>query len=103
MTAIPSLDKLVELLTGGDNGNPEHLWFHKVARVGGAAAAAPVAGRWTSLWQYDGSLGPGAAPGGSPRIPTNATNGGLKQTDPGGGRQKWCLASGGVAITGRIP
>ncbi len=91
MASIGDLSELVDLLTGGGAGPPEQAWFSKLPTVsGGAAAAAPVAGRMTSLWQYDGSPSFGAAPGAA-RYPTNATQGALKQTDPGGGRQKWLI------------
>src|SRR5262245_52059430 len=70
------------------------MW--KDARVSGAAAAAVIAGRMTSLWQYEGTPAHGAAPGAA-AIPDNATNGGWKQADPGGGRQKWLHSLGGVA------
>jgi hypothetical protein len=92
MGAITSLSDLCNRLTGGASGAPEHIFAYKDARVGGAAAAAAVLGRWTSLWQYEGFPSHGAAPGAA-AIPDNTTTGGLKQTDPGGGMQKWFLGA----------
>lgn len=75
--------------------------FYKDARVGAAAAVAPVAGQITSLWQYDGSPSDGAAPT-TVAIPTNSTAGALKQANAGGGRQKYLMhvaAASGAAGT----
>jgi hypothetical protein len=92
MTAFADLHELVNRATGGNSGAPEFISWHKESRVGGAAAATPIAGQPISLWQYEGSPSHGAAPTGSMVNPTNATAGALKQTDPGGGRQKWLLS-----------
>lgn len=104
MTAIADLSDLVNRLTGGASGTPDPRWFFKVARHDGAAVTAvPIAGRPYSLWRYDGSPGPGAAPT-SWANPDNTTNGGLEQADPGGGRQKWLTqfgASGLVRVAAR--
>lgn len=103
MTAIASLDSLVQKLTGGDNGNPENLHWFKAAKVAGADPTAPIAGRLMSLWRYDGSPSGGAVPTTVATL-DNTTTGGLKQTDPGGGRQKWlhslwaCSLIGGTLI-----
>lgn len=88
MTAFADLNELVNRMTGGNSGLPEFPFFHKEARVAGAAATATIAGEFTSLWQYEGYPAHGAAPG-AVAIPDNTTNGGIKQTDPTGGRQKW--------------
>ena len=98
MAAISDLSDLINRETGGNSGTPENLWFHKVARIAGAAATAPIAGRMASLWTYGGSPSAGVAPGAWAN-PTNATAGALKQTDPGGGREKWLtgLFAGGLA------
>lgn len=93
MASIGDLSELIDLLTGGGAGAPEQLWCTKLPTVSaGTAAVAPVTGRMTSLWQYDGSPSFGAAPGAA-RYPTNATQGALKQADPGGGRQKWLVGA----------
>lgn len=96
MAAVASLSDLVNLLTGGGSGAPEPIWFHKQARVAGAAAPATIIGRPTSLWTYDGQPAAGVAPT-TVAVPDNTTDGGLKQTDPGGSREKWlhaCLCTG---------
>ena len=92
MGAIADLDTLLNLITGGGAGAPETVWWFKDSRVGAAAAPATVAGRWTSLWAYDGQPSDGAAPGAAAN-PTNATSGALKQTDAGGGRQKYLISA----------
>ncbi len=93
MTAFADVHELINRATGGNSGSPEYISWGKVSRVSGAAAAAPIAGQRTSLWEYEGSPSHGAAPAGSAVYPTNATAGALQQTDPGGGRQKWLLSS----------
>lgn len=90
MTALTDLSDLINRASGGNSGTPENLWFFKAARDGGAAATAPIAGRPASLWRYDGSPSAGATPT-TVAIPDNTTAGGLKQVDPGGGRQKWLV------------
>lgn len=89
MTAFASISQTIESFTGGASGAPETIGVFKDSRVGASAAAATIAGRWTSLWQYNGQPAHGSAPGGTARIPDNTTDGGIKQTDPGGSRQKW--------------
>lgn len=101
MTAITDLSDLINLSTGGGSAAAQNAFFFKAARVAGAAATAPIAGRPASLWTYDGSTGPGAAPG-AVAIPTNATAGALPFTSPGGGRESWLVqawATGLVAGT----
>lgn len=70
------------------SGRAQHLFFFKDINIAGVAAANSAANRWSSAWQLDGSPAGGAVPG-AVAIPDNTTNGGLKQTDPGGGRQLW--------------
>jgi hypothetical protein len=43
MAAITDLSDLINLQTGGNNGNLENIFFHKVPRVAGVAATAPMA------------------------------------------------------------
>jgi hypothetical protein len=88
MAAFADLSELVNRATGGNNGNPECLFPWKDSRVAGAAAVSTVAGRLTSLWQYDGQPAGGSAPG-AVAAPTRATAGAIGQANPGGGRQKW--------------
>jgi len=89
MAAITDLSDLVNLSTGGNSGTPELRPFFKDARVDAAAAAAPIAGRMTSLWMYEGNPSGAAAPGTTVLYPDNTTTGGIIQTSPGGGRTKW--------------
>jgi hypothetical protein len=96
MTALADLSDIVNRCTGGSSGTPELLFFYRDSRVGAGAAAATVAGRMTSLWRYEGSPAGGAAPGGVMN-PNNTTDGGLKQANPGGGRQKWLIGATAVA------
>jgi hypothetical protein len=97
MAALTDLSALVNRVTGGNNGNPQHLTTWIDSRVGAAAAQAPVANRWTSLWQYNATLG------GSGALPTTATNparnvaGAFGQNDPTGGRQLWLLGIEGYS------
>lgn len=90
MGALADISAVVNRETGGNSGTPETIWFHKQPRLAGAAATATIIGRPASLWRYDGQPGAGVAPT-TAAIPDNTTNGGLKQTDPGGGREKWLM------------
>lgn len=97
MSAIASLSDLVNRATGGNSGTPQAKTFWKDSRVGAAAAVSPVAGRMSSLWEYNGTPSHGIPPT-TVAIPDNTTDGGLKQTDPGGGRQLW-LTGGSVTAS----
>jgi hypothetical protein len=100
MTAFTNLDDLVSKSSGA---NVQNLAWFKDGRVGAAAATAPVAGKWTSMWQYNGAPGAGSAPGGTARNPTRATAGALGQTNPGGGRQLFLTgASAILSIAGTL-
>lgn len=89
MGSINGLDDAINKLTGGNNGNPENLWWFKVPRIGASAAPSLVAGRHQSLWQYSGNPCNGAVPGGTARNPTRTTDGALGQADATGGRTKY--------------
>ena len=97
MAALTDLSALVNRVTGGNNGNPQHLTAWIDSRVGAAAAQAPVVNRWTSLWRYNSTLG------GSGALPAAATNparnvaGAFGQNDPTGGRQLWLLGIEGYS------
>jgi len=93
VTALTDISDCINRETGGSSGAPETIWWHKQARVAGAAPTAPIAGRPMSLWRFDGQPALGAVPG-AVAIPDNTTDGGLKQTDPAGGTQKWMLGGG---------
>lgn len=96
MGAILSLSDLANKLTGGNNGIPQHLWFWMDNRVQAAAAASPVTGRYTSLWQYNKSNGANGAAPTTVAAPTRATLGALGQANPTGGRQLWLLGMEGT-------
>lgn len=98
MAAITDLSDLINRATGGNSGTPENIWWHKVSRVSGVAPASITSGRMISFWQYDGSPSAGAVPT-SGAIPDNTTTGGLRQANPGGGRQKWLIQAGAVVNT----
>lgn len=92
MAALTDLSDLINLQTGGNSGTPENIFFHKVPRVAGAAATAPIAGRGCSLWRYDGMPAAGAVPT-SAAIPNSTLQGAIPFTAPGGSREKWLIGA----------
>ena len=90
MPALTDLSDIINRVTGGADGTPEHLFFWKDARIGAAAAPALIAGRLASLWQYNGFPAGGAVPGAA-AAPTNVTVGSLLQNNAGNNREKWLL------------
>lgn len=92
MAALTDLSDLLNRMTGGNNGSPENIFFHKVARIAGATAVVPIAGRGTSLWQYDGMPAGGAVPTAG-AIPDRTTAGAIPFTAPGGTREKFLISS----------
>jgi hypothetical protein len=93
MAALTDLSDLLNRQTGGNNGAPENLFFHKVPRVAGAAATAPIAGRGCSLFRYEGMPAGGAVPTAA-AIPDRATVGAMPFSAPGGGREKLLIGAG---------
>jgi len=93
MAALTDLSDLINRLTGGNNGTPETQFWHKLPRVAGAAATAPIAGRPASAWLYDGYPAGGAVPTAG-AIPDRTTTGALTFTAPGGGREKFLISAG---------
>lgn len=93
MAALTDLSDLINRQTGGNNGTPENVFYHKVPRVGGAAAVATIAGRGSSLWTYDGYPAGGTNPGAA-AIPTRTTQGAIPFTAAGGAREKWLISAG---------
>ena len=96
MTAIGNVSELINRFTGGNGGTPEEFHWWKYSTIAGAAVTwqAAVA---QSLWMHDGIPGPGAAPGGTWRNPTRATDGALRMTNPSAGRQRWLRSMFGSA------
>ena len=92
MPALADLSALINRQSGGNNGNPENVFFHKVPRVAGAAATAAIGGRGCSLWTYDGMPAGGAVPT-SAAIPNNTTQGALPFTAATGGRDKHLIGA----------
>jgi hypothetical protein len=99
MAALTDLSDLVNRSTGGNSGTPQNVFFHKVARIAGAAPPATIAGRWHSLWTYDGYPAGGSAPG-AVAAPTSATTGALPFTSPGGGRESWLTQAWATGLVG---
>jgi hypothetical protein len=99
MGALTDLSALVNRLTGGNSGTPEHIWFYKNSRVNGAVATV-ISSKWFSLWEYEGQPSHGSPATSTGAALDNTTIGGLRQTDPGGGRQKWLL--GFEAVTNQV-
>ena len=87
MAAIADLSELINLQTGGNNGNPENIFYHKVPRVAGTAATNPIGGRGCSFWTYDGMPTGGAVPT-TGSIPDRTTQGAIPFTPATGGRDK---------------
>lgn len=82
---ISSLSDAVLKLTGGSNGNPEAIWWFKDPT---SVAYTVTLGRMYSLWTYAGNPCVGTAPTAS-AVPTNATDGSMRQTNASGGRTKY--------------
>lgn len=82
---LGALDTLVSKRTGGSNGNPQYVDFHKDWREGGAARPNTVINQWYSLWTLEGRPSAGATPGAFAN-PTNATAGAQQQANATGGR-----------------
>ena len=97
MANFNDFNEVINRMTGGNSGNPENLFSWIDNRIDSAAAAATVAGKWSSLWKYNKHPGGSGATPTSAAVPDNTTRGGLMQTDPSGGREKWLLGIGCVA------
>lgn len=101
MAAITDLSDLINRQTGGNSGSPENFFFHKVPRVGGNAATAPIIGRGCSLWLYDGMPTGGDTPT-SAVIPDRTTKGAINFTAPGGGRDKHLIGASITPLTSGV-
>jgi hypothetical protein len=92
MAAITDLSDLINRQSGGNNGNPENIFFHKVPRVAGVAATSPIAGRGCSLWTYDGMPAKGDTPT-TGAIPDRTTQGAIPFTAPSGSIDKHLIGA----------
>lgn len=101
MPAITDLSDLINRQTGGNSGLPENIFFHKVPRVAGVAATAPIAGRGCSLWEYDGMPAKGAVPT-TAAIPDRTTQGAIPFTAPTGGRDKHLIGTSITPLTAGV-
>ena len=101
MAAITDLSDLINRQTGGNSGTPENIFFHKVPRVAGVAATAPLSGRGCSLWTYDGMPAGGAVPT-SAAIPDRTTTGAIPFTAPGGSRDKHLIGASIAPLTAGV-
>jgi hypothetical protein len=93
MAALTDLSDLINRQTGGNNGAPDNVFFHKVPRIAGVAAPALISGRAASLWTFDGMPGGAGAPGAA-SIPTRTSAGAIPFTAPATGRDKLQLSIG---------
>ncbi len=99
MPAITDLSDLINLSTGGGAAPPQTSFFYKAPRVAGAASTATIAGRPASLWRYEGIPAGGAVPG-AVSVPTNATQGAIQLTNPGGGRELHLIQAWATGLVG---
>ena len=101
MAAITDLSDLINRQTGGNSGTPENIFFHKVPRVAGVAATAPIAGRGCSLWEYDGMPAKGVIPT-IGIIPDRLLQGAIPFTPAGGGRDKHLIGMSVAPVIGGV-
>lgn len=84
--AINSISSIVNKLTGGDNGNPQHPFFYMDHRVGPSSGPSGSAGYITSFWNFNKSNGANGDISYSPRICDNTTIGAIPINNATGGR-----------------
>lgn len=92
MAALTDLSDLINRQSGGNNGNPDNLFFYKVPRVGGATAVSPT-NRDHSLWQYEGMPSGGAIPT-IAQIPDRTIIGAMPFTAPIASQEKFLISAG---------
>lgn len=97
MAAFNDLSDVINRMTGGNSGNPENIFIWIDNRIDSGAPSNLVSGKWTSLWRFNKSRGGSGAVPSTPVAPDNTTRGGLMQTDPSGGQEKWLLGQGCIA------
>jgi len=101
MAAITDLSDLINRQSGGNSGTPNSLFYHKVPRVAGVAATAPIIGRGCSLWTYDGMPAGGAVPTVA-AIPDRTTTGALPFTAATGGRDLHLIGASITPVTAGV-
>jgi hypothetical protein len=101
MAALTDLSDLINRQSGGNSGTPQNLFYHKVPRVAGVAATAPIAGRGCSLWTYDGMPASGAVPTAG-AIPDRTTTGAIPFTAPGGSRDLHLIGASITPLTAGV-
>ena len=101
MAALTDLSDLIHRQSGGSNGNPNNLFFHKVPRVAGVSATVPIIGRGCSLWTYDGMPAGGAVPTVA-AIPDRTTTGAILFTAPGGSRDLHLIGTSITPLTAGV-
>jgi hypothetical protein len=101
MAALTDLSDLIHRQSGGSNGTPNNLFFHKVPRVSGVAATAPIVGRSSSLWTYDGMPAGGDVPTVA-AIPDRTTTGAIPFTAPGGSRDLHLIGASITPLTAGV-
>lgn len=97
---ILDISDLIYLATGGGGGTPEQINFYKSGLRAASAPIAPVVGRMTDLWQWDGFPGGGSGNPTTATVCTNATTGAFQQTTPASGAKKRLM---GLVATASIP
>jgi hypothetical protein len=101
MAAITDLSDLINRQSGGNSGNPNNLFFHKVPRVAGVAATTLTIGRGCSLWTYDGMPAGGAVPTVA-AIPDRTTTGAIPFTAATGGRDLHLIGTSITPLTAGV-
>lgn len=112
MAAIRDLSELINRSSGGTGyggtAGSEVIFFHKQPRVLGAAAPNTIAGRYHSLWMYEGqppnglTTGITSGAGLSATIPTNTSSGALGQTGSQPGNEKWMTQAAASGLVGGV-
>jgi hypothetical protein len=96
MGAIADVSDLILKSTGGNDGNPETVFFYKAPRIDGAGSSIFTSGLPFSMWRYDGDPSGAAVPT-TVANPTLATPGAIRFTNPGGGREKHLIQTWATA------
>jgi hypothetical protein len=95
--AITSLSDLIAKMS--DPAYTQSLRVCRLGRVGGNAAATPIASVPVSTWQYEGDGCQGSAPGSTPATCSRTTQGAIRIANATGGRTNY-LTGGFISSTG---